>query len=254
MIGRVRSARGMVGVLIFLAVWEFVSRVGLLSEQYFPPASRTIVRLVQLLAETGTWVSLGQTVLSWALGLCIGIALAVPAGFLLGASTTLYRFFRVPIELTKPIPPVVFIPPAVLILGTGQPLKVVLVSYAAFWPILMQSISGIENVDPVAKATLRSFHIGMRDRLRFLTIPSSWPYVVAGLRIAASLALIATVVTELVANAKGLGQSIAMAQISGLATDMYALIVIAGALGLLVNHGFERLEEATLAWNRRAES
>jgi ABC-type nitrate/sulfonate/bicarbonate transport system permease component len=76
----------------------------------------------------------------------------------------------------------------------------------------------------------------------------------AGLRIAASLALIATVVTELVANAPGLGRDISLAQISGIPSDMYALIVIAGVLGLLVNRVFQRIERATLAWNRRAES
>ena len=87
-----------------------------------------------------------------------------------------------------------------------------------------------------------------------MAIPSAWPYVMAGLRIAASLALIATVVTELVANAEGLGRSISLAQISGVPTDMYALIVVAGLLGLLVNRGFQFIEHATLAWNRRDEA
>lgn len=87
-----------------------------------------------------------------------------------------------------------------------------------------------------------------------MTIPSAWPYLMSGLRIAASLALIATVVTELVANADGLGSAISLAQISGVPTDMYALIVIAGIIGLLVNRAFQSIEQATLGWNRRAEA
>jgi ABC-type nitrate/sulfonate/bicarbonate transport system permease component len=241
-------------VVLLLLVWEAVSRSGLLSATYFPAASSTIHRLVEMLGSTTTWASIGQTALTWALGLLIGTAVAVPLGFLLGASSTAYRFVRIPIELFKPIPPVVFIPPAVLLLGTGQQMKLVLVSYAVFWPVLLQSIAGIENIDPVARNTLRCLHVRALDRIRFLFLPSAWPYVMAGLRIAASLALIATVVTELVANASGLGRDIALAQISGLPSDMYALILIAGLLGLMVNRGFQAIERTTLAWNRRAES
>lgn len=251
--GGATRVRGAVGVVLLLLLWEVVSRAGVLSATYFPAASSTLRRLVELLMTSATWASIAQTVQTWALGLLIGTLLAVPLGFLLGSSATLYRFVRVPIELMKPIPPVVFIPPAVLLLGTGQQMKVILVSYAVFWPVLLQAIAGIENVDPVARNTLRSFHVRPLDRVRFLALPSAWPYVMAGLRIAASLALIATVVTELVANADGLGRDISLAQISGVPTDMYALIVIAGLLGLLVNRGFQQIERVTLSWNRRAE-
>lgn len=246
--------QGLLGVAALLIVWEAVSRAGLLSPTYFPAATSTLVRLGELLAVKDTWGSIGQTAMTWALGLLIGTSLAVPLGFVLGSSASVYRFCRVPIELMKPIPPVVFIPPAVLLLGTGQQMKLVLVAYAVFWPVLLQAIAGIENVDPVVKTTLRSFHIRRQDRILFMAIPSAWPYVMSGLRIAASLALIATVVTELVANADGLGRAISLAQISGVSTDMYALIVIAGLLGLLVNRGFQLIEHSTLAWNRRAEA
>jgi len=240
---------GVGGVVLVAIGWEAVARGGLLPGGYFPPLSEALARLCQLVLLPETWVALGQTTLTWISGILIGTALAVPLGFVAGTSVWIQRATRVVLEVFKPVPPVVFIPPMVLLLGTTQPMKIVLVSYAVFWPVLVQAIAGIENIDPVARRTVTSFRVRPRDRVFFMILPAAWPFVMTGLRIAASLALIATVVTELVGGASGIGLDISLAQIAGRATDVYALILITGTLGLAINQTFTRLERRTLRWN-----
>ena len=84
----------------------------------------------------------------------------MPAGILIGSSRWAYRALRVPIEFLRPIPSVALIPLAVLVYGTGLQSKVFLAAFASFWPMLIQTIYGVQDVDPVATDTARSFGLG----------------------------------------------------------------------------------------------
>ena len=96
----------------------------------------------------------------WALGLAIATVLAVPLGILLGASDFAGRAFRVPIEFLRPIPSAVLIPLLFLTLGPSLKSEVFLAAFGAFWPLLVQTIYGVRDVDPVAIDTARSFGLG----------------------------------------------------------------------------------------------
>src|SRR6185295_20071163 len=100
--------------------------------------------------QTGAfWTALLQTVRGWALGLGIATALAVPLGILLGSSDFAARAFRVPIEFLRPIPSAALIPVLFLTLGTNVKSEVFLATFGAFWPLLVQTIYGVRDVDPV---------------------------------------------------------------------------------------------------------
>ena len=183
------------------------------------------------------------------MGLAIGALAGVPLGVLIGASETAFRSVRLLIEFLRPIPPVALIPLAVLLLGIDMATKVFLISLSAFWPILIQTIYGVQDVDPVARDCVRSFGLGRFARVRYLVIPSAAPYVMTGLRISASIALIVCVATELVIGAPGLGASINAAQTSEAHSLEYAYIIAAGSLGWMLNSVFRRLERRTLYWH-----
>lgn len=242
-------SRGLLGILLVAALWEITARSVPALSGFMPPLTVAIPRLIRLLLVGSTWTALGQTALTWAVAMAVGTVLAVPTGLLIGRSVWLQRATKVVLEIFKPVPPVVFIPPMVLLFGTTQSMKIVLVSYAVFWPVLIQSIAGMESIDPVARQTVVVFRIRPVDRFRHFVLPAAWPYVITGLRIAASLALIATVVTELVGGANGIGEKIGVAQIENVNTDVFALVLLTGVLGLVVNRTFDRLERTTLEWH-----
>ena len=236
-------------MLLLLALWELVVQIGLISETSIPPASAAIPELFAQMVEASLWKAIGNTLQGWVLGLGIAIAAGVPAGLLIGSSRWAYRAFRVPIEFLRPIPSVALIPLAVLIYGTGLESKVFLAAFASFWPLLIQTIYGVQDVDPVATDTARAFGLGRLERMWRVTVPSAVPYIATGIRISSAVALILAVTAELVIGSAGLGREINTASSGGNIDLMYALIIATGLLGWALNLAATAVEKRVLHWH-----
>jgi ABC-type nitrate/sulfonate/bicarbonate transport system permease component len=238
------------GVLAALALWEALPRLGVLPADYIPPASSVVPRLVELLGQGAFWQDVGSTLAGWAVGLGIATIAAVPLGLLIGNNAYLHRATRATIEFLRPIPSVALIPLAVLVYGITFDMKIFLVTFASFWPILVQSIYGVQDVDPVAHDTARSFGFGRMTIFFKVTLPSAAPYIATGLRISSALAIILAITAELVAGVPGLGHSILLAQNGGATELMYALIVATGLLSLWLSAALAGLERYVLRWHQ----
>ena len=232
-------------VVVLLVLWEFVVDVGIVAESNIPPASAALSELVSQFGDGAFWSAVGATLE----GLGIAIALGIPFGLLIGSSRWAYRALRVPIEFLRPIPSVALIPLAVLIYGQGLQSKVFLAAFASFWPLLIQTIYGVQDVDPLATDTARSFGLGRVERMWRITVPSAVPYIATGIRIASAVALILAVTAELVIGAAGLGREINVARSGGDLNAMYALIVATGLLGWLLNLTTTAGERRVLHWH-----
>ncbi|MFF1296699.1 MULTISPECIES: ABC transporter permease [unclassified Streptomyces] len=243
-------ALGAAGLAAFLALGEAVPRLGLVKEAYFPPTSRIADALGTELSDDTFWTALGDTLTGWALGLVI----ASTAGIVLGVAIAVVPYLREAtastIEFLRPIPSVALIPLAVLMYGTELRSVLLLVVYASFWQVLIQVLYGVQDVDPVAEETARSYGLGPWARVRHVLWPTALPYVMTGIRLAAAVALILAITAELVIGAPGLGARIAVAQNSQAVPEMYALIVVTGVLGLLINVGARTVERRALAWHQ----
>ncbi|MET7296173.1 ABC transporter permease [Streptomyces griseoloalbus] len=244
------AALGAAGMAAFLALGEAVPRSGLVEEDYFPPTSRIAGALGTELADGAFWTALGDTLTGWALGLAIAVGAGIVVGVLLAVVPYLREATASTIEFLRPIPSVALIPLAVLLYGTELRSVLLLVVYAAFWQVLIQVLHGVQDVDPVAEETARSYGLGPWARIRHVLWPTALPYVMTGVRLAAAVALILAVTAELVIGAPGLGARIAVAQTSQAVPEMYALIVVAGLLGLLINVGARSVERRALAWHQ----
>ncbi|WP_371668138.1 ABC transporter permease subunit [Streptomyces sp. NBC_00289] len=244
------TALGAAGLAAFLALGEAVPRLGLVKEAYFPPTSRIAGALGDELADEAFWTALGDTLTGWALGLTIAACAGVVVGVLLAVVPHLREATASTIEFLRPIPSVALIPLAVLLYGTELRSVLLLVVYASFWQVLIQVLYGVRDVDPVAEETARSYGLGPWARVRHVLWPTALPYVMTGVRLAAAVALILAITAELVIGAPGLGSRIAVAQTSQAVPDMYALIVVTGLLGLLINVGARSVERRALAWHQ----
>jgi len=240
-----------------LAIWEVVSRTGLISQTDLPSMSTTMRELWELMHTRAFWSDFLYTLRGWALGLAIATALAVPIGILLGSSDFAASAFRVPIEFLRPIPSAVVIPLLFLTFGTSLKSELFLAAFGAFWPLLVQTIYGVRDVDPVTIDTARSFGVGRLERLWRITLPSALPYVATGLRIASSVALILAFTAELFMGTPGLGQATNYASSYALTDQLYAIAIATGFLGLAVHLFMSGLERRLLRWHpsqRRASS
>lgn len=239
----------LLSVVAALAFWEFVSRAGLIAERDLPSMSATFNELWNMVQTQAFWAAFARTVRGWAIGLTLATALAVPLGIALGSSQFAARAFRVPIEFLRPIPSAALIPLLFLTWGTSLKSEVFLATFGAFWPLLVQTMYGVHDVDPIAVDTARAFGVPRHTRLWKITLPSAVPYIVTGLRIASTVALILAFTAELFMGTPGLGQKLNYAYAYGLTTTEYALALATGFLGVAIYFAMAAFERRVLRWH-----
>jgi ABC-type nitrate/sulfonate/bicarbonate transport system permease component len=242
------------GILGFLLTWELIPRLGLVEARFLPPASEVIAALAVDLQLLAFWAAAGETLLAWCLGLASAVVLAVLAGFVVGSSQLLRRFTNSTVEFLRPIPSVALIPLAVLLFGVKIQSSLMLIVYASFWQVFIQVLYGVADVDNVAMQTARSYGLGTAARVRHVVFPTALPYLMTGVRLAASVALILAITAELIIGSPGLGREIALAQSGGAISGMYALILATGLIGVLINLLMRFIERKTLSWHSSIRS
>jgi ABC-type nitrate/sulfonate/bicarbonate transport system permease component len=236
-------------VLAALVLWELVSRTELIPQRDLPAMSSSFRELWSLMETRGFWGDYLETIRGWAIGLAIATVLAVPIGIVLGSSDFLGSAFRVPIEFLRPIPSAALIPLLFLTLGASLKSEIFLASFGAFWPLLVQTIYGVRDVDPVTIDTGRSFGLGRLERLYRITLPSAVPYIWTGLRISSTVALILAFTAELFMGTGGLGQRMNFAESFGLNEQVYALALAVGFLGVGIHLALSAVERRVLHWH-----
>ncbi|MEO3826392.1 ABC transporter permease [Actinomadura sp. B10D3] len=243
-----RWAWPLASAVLALAVLHLAVVTGALPSRYFPDVPELLGAFGTALGTGVFWTAVLNTARSTAVGFALAALIAVPTGVLVGRSDVLFHATRFIIEFLRPIPVVAIIPLVVLLYGTGFEATLFLVAFAAVFPILLQTVYGVRDTDPVALDTARSFRLGRLREFLVVVLPSALPFVVTGLRISASLALLVALSTEIVIGAPGLGQQIVLAQSGNATAQMYALILAAGLLGVLFNGLLARAAGMAAPW------
>ena len=246
--------RGVAGVAVLFLLSEALGRAGIVDRSYLPPASAVTARAFRLAGDAEFLLNVRATLTAWALGLALAVALAVPLGLLLGSVPAVNTATRAIVEFLRPIPSVALIPLAGLLLGSGLAMEVPLIVYASVWPILFNTMYGLDEADPVAKDTLRAFGFGRAQIMLRVSLPSAAPFIATGIRLAAAIALILAVGTEILSGfGEGLGIFIAQAgNVPDGTRDVLAGTVWAGCLGLLIDTVLVRGERRAFRWHHAA--
>lgn len=243
------GARGLLGLVLFLVLLEVLPRTGLVDGRFLPPFSAMLGALAEQVTTGAFWTALSQTIRGWALGLVLAMVGGVGFGVLIGSVDFLRRATASTVEFLRPIPSVALIPLAVLLFGTDMRATLILVVYAAFWQVLVQVLYGVQDVDPVAQETARSYGFSRTTQVRTVIWPTALPFVMTGFRLAASVALILEITGELIIGTPGLGRQIGIAQSSGAVEIMYALVIVTGLLGVAMNAMARAAERRVLRWH-----
>lgn len=242
----VLGGAGLLGLVLLL---ELLPRSGVVPETSLPPASRIGASLVEQAGTAEFWQAVRDTLTGWATGFGIAFVAAVAVGVALGSSRLLREVTASTVEFLRPIPSVALVPLVVLVFGTDMRSTVLLVVYATFWQVLIQVLYGVQDVDPVAMDTARSFRMGLWARTRHVLWPTALPYVMTGARLGAAVALILAVTGELVIGSPGLGRQISLSQSAGAVEPLYALVVVTGLIGVAINLAARAVERRVLAWH-----
>lgn len=254
MTGLTSIRRGIVGFAVLALAVEVASRAQLVPGATLPAASTILATAAGLLVDTAFLRHVGGTVLAWAGGMALAILVGSSLGIGLGLSRRAERAATAAIEVLRPIPSVALIPLAILLLGRGLDMKVALAAYAATWPILLNTLAGVRSTDPVAVDTARAYGLGRAAIVRWVTIPSAAPMAFTGVRISAAITLIVVISAELLAGGgTGIGTWMLGVSQAGVARDqLWAGIVVTGALGLALNGLLAAGERHLLGWRDRS--
>jgi len=254
--GSRRLVRGLTGALVLFAILELLTRAELVNPTYLPPASTILATVGGLLVDPEFLANLGGTLLAWSLGMLVAVALAIPLGLVLGSSSRSYLASITAIELLRPIPSVALIPLVILLMGRGLDTKVALIAYAGTWPILLNTIYGMREVDPLAKETARAYGLGRGAILWRISLRAASPFIYTGIRISAAIALILAISAELLAGGgAGIGTWMIANSETGVPRELlYAGIVVTGLIGLLINALMVAGERRLFAWHQRVRA
>ena len=243
----------LVGLATFgaaLLLWEVSSRSSPDIQFYFPPVSRVFLSFFELIHSWRLVEHLSASLGRFLTGYLLAAVIAVTVGIFLGYFRIAYSFAEVVIELLRPMPSVALIPVAILFLGIGDSMIVSVTVYACAWPILINTIDGVRNIDRTLIDTGRTFGLSRGQILRKIALPAASPYILTGLRISLPIALILVTTAEMVVGGKGLGFFILDEERSLRTGNMYAGIMLVAVLGYLLNRLFVALERKVMVWHR----
>ena len=242
---------GIASPLLLLVLWEAAARVGLIDVRFFPAPSTIIMQLV-LLARTGElelhlWASLQRLFCGFLLG-------GIPA-LLLGLAMGLYRPVRIAIDplvaATYPVPKSAILPLVLLIFGLGEMSKVVMVALGVFYPILINTVAGVRNIQPIYLDVGRNFGATGWQVFRTIALPGALPNIMAGVKLGIGMGLILIAIAEMIGAREGIGYMIWNAwQILAVDTMYVGLMVIA-ILGFLFNLILDAVEQLVVPWRNR---
>ena len=224
--------RGLLPLALGLAVWQLTAPEG---SPYFPPPARWFQALGDLWSEGALGPAAVATLWTFLLGLGVATVLGVVLGLVLGASSRADRALGPTLEYARAMPPAAVVPVATLLIGYDGTMKVAVVASAAIWSILLNTRSAVHQLDPVLLDMARSLRLGLAERLRKVVLPALLPSVFLGVRVAAPVSLVITLLVEILTQVRGVGALLAIAQRNYQPARVYGLILVAGLFSLLVN-------------------
>lgn len=242
---------GVAFLLALVLLWEAAGRGGWVHRLFFPPASRILESFVALVASGEVLRHVGVSLWRAALGYALAAAAGIAVGVAMGYWRRAYEAAEVVIELGRALPPPAIIPVAIVFLGIEDAMKVFVIFFSCAFPILVNTTDGIRGVDPVLLRTARTFGLGEAAIIRKVMLPAAAPFIMTGLRVALAIALILTVISEMVGATSGIGYFILDSQRSFRIPQMYAGMLVLALLGYGLNRAFLLADARLLAWHRR---
>jgi ABC-type nitrate/sulfonate/bicarbonate transport system permease component len=247
-------ASGVVLVLLLLCAWEGSVRSGLVQSLNWPPFSEVIASLLAGLAN-GELLEVTLSTLGRMLsGYAIGCAIAIPLGFAVALVRPIRLTLQPMIELLRTVPIPAVIPPLIFLLGVGDSLKIFSIAFATVFPVTLNTSAGVLAIEPVYRQVALTFGVSRWTTLCHVVFPASLPFIFAGLRTSLGLALVVTVVAEMIAGQQGVGFYLVSMQFAMRAPDMYAAVVLLAAVAYLINRAFVAWEGRVLRWARLRET
>jgi ABC-type nitrate/sulfonate/bicarbonate transport system permease component len=242
------AATSLATLAAFVALWWLASHQQWVSKVFLPTPEGALASLAEgltrgdLLAFTAATV--GRMLQGWLLASLVGIAL----GATVGVSRHARELLQPTLEFIRPLPASAVLPLAIALWGLSPAMVLAVVAFGALWPVLLATIHGFAAVEPRLVEVARCVGLSRTGFVWKIGLPNALPDILSGMRLSLTVALIVSVVGEMIASQPGLGQAILLAARSFRAADLFAGIVLLGAIGFFSNAVLALAERRLLAY------
>jgi len=236
------------GIVVLIALWQAVCMTGWVSELYLPAPS-SILKIGWEMAVSGEIaVNLQASLQRIGWGFAIGGAAGIVIGLLTGFSRLAEAVGNPLIYSLYPIPKIALLPLIILWLGIGEVSKITIISLGVFFPVVINTYSGVKSVDPLLIKVAVSYRTSRMNLVRKVVLPAALPVIFAGLKLAAGTSLLLLVAAEMIAAKEGVGAMILHYGDLMLTTKLMVGVLVLSLLGLTFNRILEWLEHRLIPW------
>ena len=240
-------------LLLFFAIWEFLPRTGIVSSAFLSPPSAVLAAIAQLI-ETGQlnkhiFASLQRSLAGLSLAILAGVSL----GLLMGVVRRFEAFVDPLLQLFRQVSALALFPVFLLFFGIGEASKIAIIFWAAFWPVLLNTISGVKQVEKLLIHSALSMGATRSFIFFKVILPAAAPSIFTGIRLAGAYSITALVAAEMIGSHAGLGFLTLNSQEIFQIPSMYAGIVLLALLGLALNYVLALLEKRLTRWRSGLE-
>ncbi|MEU1957714.1 ABC transporter permease [Nocardia sp. NPDC019304] len=241
-------------IALFLLLWQLAPTLGLVDEVFLPPFSVVAQAFADLVASGEMWTHLSASLSRSLAGYSLALVAGIPVGIAIAWYKPVADFLNPILELFRNTAALALLPVFLLILGIGETSKVAIVVYASFFPILLNTITGVRTVDPLLVKSAASLGFSPIRLFQKVILPAALPSIFTGLRMAAASSILVLLAAEMFGARAGLGYLITAAQQNFAIPNMYAGILAISLLGLAFNGLLVALERRLSRWRAPAGS
>ena len=237
-----------VSILCLLAIWELICQSGIVSSLFLPAPTAIISALLQMIADGEIGVSLAASLYRILAGFFIGSLVGLAVGLVTGTSALMDKIGTPIVNAIYPIPKIALLPLFILWLGIGELSKVTIIALGVFFPVAMNTYSGVKNVDTLLLKVAASFNASWWMTMKSVVLPNALPMIFAGLRLAAGTSLLLLVAAEMIAAQVGIGALILHYGDLMITDRLMAGVIVLSLLGLVFNLILQFLERKAIPW------
>lgn len=242
-----------VSILLFIALWQFSSSIGVLNKAIIPQPIDTFYELYKKVIS-GTFIyHAGISLKRAGIGFLYALIIGTTAGFLLGGIfKSAYKVITPLLRLLEKLNPFALFPIFMMLFGIGETCKELLVFWVSVWPVLFHTISGVHDVEHLMIKSAKAMGANGRKLFLQVILPATAPDIFTGIKLGAQIAFFMIVSAEIVGSTAGLGWFIWISQRNYQITSLYAGTLFIAILGIIINKIFTKLEGKFLVWKQSA--
>jgi NitT/TauT family transport system permease protein len=242
-----------ISVSILILIWQLLFSVSSYDKALFPSPKMAFDALVELIENGKLFENIRTSMYRFVTGYFSSVIVAVVLGLILGRVPKLFQYINPAVQLLRPISPTAWMPFIVLLFGIGDVPAIVIIFIAAFFPVLLSTVSAVGNIDPVYLKVSKNFGIKQPALTWKVIFPAAFPQIANGIHLALGTAWIFLVAGEMVGAQSGLGYQIIDARNNIRADILLATILVIGIIGILLDGLLKLIEKVILkSWGGAA--